>query len=345
MTANPYIDEGFAPITTRAGWRRLLEQPSIPIPDIPSVREFDSMSRESRERFEAERFHYVSEMPPIPELFESTLRLVRRRVAMNGHSRPIARRGVALDGKPDNGKTVTLIQAGLEHENAAREAWQSDLTPSGHKFVPTVFYSIQPNETIKQVSSNLVGFFGPVPKRADSAQLSRLLVKYAANCQTSLFLFDEIQNLQLHRKSDIEANNYLKYLANITRATFVYAGVDLEKDGFFNEGAGSENASRSQIRYRFTRCPIEPIDFASPEGRDMFVGVLKSYEDDLPLVKSEPGDIAKHSTLVWNRTRGKIGLIDTLLKDAFAIAVELGTERITKRILNDAELPEPPVED
>lgn len=332
------IVENWLPPTTKEGWRQFVDYEPPERPDPKSEAELKSLSRVNKEAFDQERREFVASLPPMPARYELLQKNVRKRITLNRSRKPIARRGIAVDGGPNNGKSTALTEIGREYERECRRQWPHELTPDGHEFIPVVYANIATNETIKQLSKTLVSFYSAVPYRADSGDLTQLLLKYAAHCQTSLFLFDEIHNLQLSRTSDVEANNYLKSLANSSRATFIYAGVNLLGDGFFNEGHGKQDASRSQIRYRFSRFPLEPIGMVTDEDKRLFIGILKGYETELELANSRPGDLVNLATYLSIRTKGMIGALDQCLREAYVDAIDDGIERITREILDEVEI-------
>lgn len=332
------IVENWLPPDTKEGWRQFVEDVPPSRPEPLGNAELKALSWNEKEDFDQARKHFVANLPPMPARYELLQKKVRKRITLNGGRKPTARRGIAVDGSPNNGKSTALTEIGRDYEKECRQQWPHELTPDGHEFIPVVYANIATNETIKQLSKKLVSFYSVAPARSDSWDLTELVLKYAAHCQTSLFLFDDIHNLQLNRKSDVEANNYLKSLANSSRATFIYAGVGLLENGFFSEGLGITEASRSQIRYRFARFPLEPIGLVSEDDRTLFIGMLKGYETELKLSNSEPGDLVKHATYLSLRTRGMIGALDQLLKDAYFDAIDEGVERITKEVLDDVEI-------
>ena len=68
---------------------------------------------------------------------------------------------------------------------------------------------------------------------------------------------DEIHNIRLATRHGAEVSDTLKYFSERLPATFVYAGISLERDGLLSGTRGE------QIAGRFTMIPTDPFGPAS----------------------------------------------------------------------------------
>jgi hypothetical protein len=178
---------------------------------------------------------------------------------------------------------------------------------------------------------------GP-PKRANARELTQLVLRCARLCQTSLVVIDDIHLLALRREADRDANNHLKRLANDLQATFVYAGVGLSHGGFTHEGLHGTDAALAQISQRFKRLPVEPLRRSTAGERATWLGVLQVFERELVLLQAEQGDLTGQADYLWRRTQGVIGSLTQLLTEATAEAIDTGTERITRTLLDGIDV-------
>ncbi len=110
-------------------------------------------------------------------------------------------------------------------------------------------------------------------------------------------------------------------------ATFVYAGIDLERQGLFAGIRGS------QIAGRFTLIPAHPFPLVG-EWR----GLLATLEDALRLHRHKPGTLAGLDRYLHQRTRGMIGSLSHLIRGAAVEAILAGTEQITRKLLDTIDI-------
>lgn len=319
----------FTQPTTKEGWREFVDRDPVVMPPVLTVPQFEALNETERARYGTERIQAVTQLAPIKGLYSDLQDLVFQRLELNNHPQPGARQGIVVDGLAANGKTTQVMEIGKAYEKWCRELYPERLTPSGHEFHPVIYVLAEAKSSTKTLNYSLNGFYGFVPKTASSQRLTQQFLLRAKQCQTSLIIIDDIHFLQEHRKSDIESNNHLKRLANDTRATFLYAGVNLQKNGFMREGKGHEAAVRSQLQTRFFAYPVEPI----PAASFLLADLLQLFEKDFQMVRSEPGDLVKNKKFIWGLTNGVIGPIRNLLLGAFQTAIADGSERITKELL------------
>ncbi|HET9877606.1 MAG TPA: hypothetical protein VFQ37_17910 [Mycobacterium sp.] len=119
----------------------------------------------------------------------------------------------------------------------------------------------------------------------------------------------------------------VKYFVERIPATFVYAGIDIERAGLL---AGTRG---EQIAGRFAMIRTGPF----PRG-ETWTGLVAALEDSLRLHRHQPGTLARLERHLHQRTSGMIGSLLRLIRSAAVQAVLDGTERITKTALDAVEL-------
>jgi hypothetical protein len=145
--------------------------------------------------------------------------------------------------------------------------------------------------------------------------------------RTSLIAVDEIHNLNLATRAGAEVSDTLKYFSERIPATFVYAGIDVERAGLLSGTRGEQIAGRfGMIRTA-----------AFPPGQE-WTGLLAALDASLRLHAHVPGTLVQHSTYLHQRTTGMIGSLLRLVRSAAVQAVIDETERITRTGLDSIDV-------
>ncbi len=89
-----------------------------------------------------------------------------------------------------------------------------------------------------------------------------------------------------------------------------------------------------QIAGRFTLIPARPFDYGTPEQRDTWRGLVSTMEQSLRLHRHSPGTLTGFDEYLFGRTNGMIGSLSQLVRGAAVLAIQDGTEQITKQLLD-----------
>ena len=95
-----------------------------------------------------------------------------------------------------------------------------------------------------------------------------------------LVLVDEIHNLNLATSAGEDMSDHLKYFTEHLPATFVYAGIDVERSGLFTGVRGKQIAGRSSSS-------TGPFPY-----QHEWKGLVAAMEGALRLHRHEPGSLA-----------------------------------------------------
>jgi hypothetical protein len=147
------------------------------------------------------------------------------------------------------------------------------------------------------------------------------------DARTHVIGVDEIHNIALHTTNGVGASDMLKYFAERIPATFVYAGIDIERAGLLSGPRGE------QIAGRFAAIRTGPF----PRTED-WTKLVTALEGSLRLHDHKPGTLARLSGYLHQRTGGRIGSLLRLIRSAAIQAVLDGTEHITRTALDQIEL-------
>lgn len=253
---------------------------------------------------------------------------LRRLMILNRHHNGTARRGLIVSGPPTTGKTTTLQQLGRSFHLADRARHQSP----GQR-LPVVFLSVPPAATPKMLVSELARFLDlPIPPRMNQAQITDTVCGMLRDLATQLVLVDDVHLLDTRTRTGAETSDQMKHLSERIPATFVYAGVDVDKSPLL---AGKRGA---QLAGRFKLVTNPPLAYGSTTHTAAWEGLVGGMEKALRLHHHRPGTLIRHAAYLHQRTGGRIGSLSALIREAAIAAVLDGTEKITKQLLADIEV-------
>ncbi|WP_019871540.1 TniB family NTP-binding protein [Salinispora oceanensis] len=311
------------PPTTKEGWRRFVDYQPEP-PAALSAEQLLALTRSQRAVHDEARREYHAELPlvntPTIRQMLSTGRLLvqlnRRQVS--------ARRGLILSGASGTGKTTALTQLGRTHERAVRRRH-----PDSRHRLPVAYVTVPPAATAKMLAVEFARFYGlEFSARANMPDIVNAVCATAANTGIELVLVDEIHNLNLATRAGAEVSDQLKYFAERLPATFVYAGIDVEAEGLFAGVRGR------QIAGRFTLIASAPFAYGATEQRTAWRSLIATLEAMLRLHHHTPGTLVGLDEYLYRRTSGMIGSLSQLIRGAAILAVEDGSEQITRDLLD-----------
>ncbi len=328
------------PLSTKEGWADFVTRREPTKPTALSPAEWKKMPPDERDRYNrARRAHHNSFGPVLTPTVNRVHRVLFERAATNLSGTPGARPGAVIDGYANLGKTTVLIHFGREYERVLRqqhgEKMEALVETEWH---PVVYHTLTAQTSVKSLFGGIAEYYGAlVPKRASTHELARIVVDCAQRCATSVFLIDDIHYLDMRHVGAVEVNNAMKYLANETSATFVYAGIGCSETGFLTEGKGKNKEQLGQTRGRLTYLPIEPFKADAEDATD-WLRLVKAFENELVLLKGHEGMCTNLAGYLHQRTGGFVGSLSTLMRTGAARAIETGEERISRKLLDAIKL-------
>ena len=162
----------------------------------------------------------------------------------------------------------------------------------------------------------------PVIRRANLTDIVEAVCGVAADTRTKLVAVDEIHDVSLATRPGAEASDMLKYFSERIPATFVYAGIDVERNGLLSGTRGEQIAG----------CFGMVRTGAFPRG-EYWTGLV-SLEDSLRLHRHQPRTLTGVEEYLHRGTGGMIGNLLRLIRGAAIQAVLDGTEKITRTALD-----------
>jgi hypothetical protein len=308
-------------LTTLEGWRQFTaDAPDVPVLLPGPVR--GTPADDERSWYDERRLDYHTRLGVVAT---STLRHVvntgRRLTLLNRHA-VSARRGLIVSGAAGTGKTTAITQFGKTHEAIDRRQHP------GSDRIPVVYVTVPPAATSRMLAVEFARFLGiPVMSRANITDVIEAVCGVMTDTRTTLVCVDEIHNLKLATRSGAEVSDTLKYFSERIPATFVYSGINVEREGLFSGTRGQ------QIAGRFSLIPAAPFPYAAE-----WQGLIATLEDALRLHQHPAGTLTGLDRYLHQRTGGMIGSLSHLIRGAAIEAILDGSEQITRELLDAVDL-------
>ena len=174
------------------------------------------------------------------------------------------------------------------------------------------------------IAAEFARFLGlPLTRRANITDIIEAVCGVCTDTKTSVICVDEIHNLNIATRAGAEASDTLKYFSERIPATFVFAGINVERAGLLSGARGE------QIAGRFSMVRTGP--FACDE---QWATLIAALEGSLRLHRHRPGTLPQLARYLHQRTGGMIGSLLWLIRSAAIQAVIDGTEKITRKAMD-----------
>ena len=306
------------PTTTLSGWRQFVDAAPATFGLLPDAARAGRAAG-SRAAYDEERMSYHSELVVVAT---STVREVVRQgrlLTLLNRREISARRGLIVSGLPATGKSTALKQLGRTHELMVRERYP------GTGRIPVVYVTTPPKGSPRKLAMEFARFLGlpPVRRGQNTTDIADAVCQVLIDARADLVLVDEIHNLNLATSAGEDMSDHLKYFTEHLPATFVYAGVDVERSGLFTGVRGKQIAGRCVL-----------ISTGPFPCQAEWAGLLATLDAALRLHRHQPGTLPRLSGYLHQRTGGMIGSLSHLVRAAALTAVMDGTEEITRKLLD-----------
>lgn len=318
---------GHEPLTTKEGWARFVED-TPQAPELLGPAELAVLSQGRRDAHEDARLAYHSRLAVVATPTVSTITLTGRRLIVLNRHQISARRGLIVTGGAGTGKTTAVTQLGKSHELAQRLRH-----PGGGPRLPVVYVTVPPAATARMVAVEFARFLGlPLTTRANITDVTEAVCAVLGDLGCDLVIVDELHNLNLATRAGAEVSDQLKYFSERLPATFIYAGIDVERVGLFAGPRGRQIASR------FATIPTKAFGYAATAQREQWQSLVATLEQTLRLRRHPPGSLLRMAEHLHHRTGGMIGSLSHLIRGAAIDAIITGAEKITRANLDAVRL-------
>jgi AAA domain len=305
-------------LTVMAGWRRFVDEEPVP-PELLPEQQWRELSAAGRLAYDEARLNHHSRLLVVATPVIRKVVTEGRRLSYLNRNADSGRCGLVLSGPARTGKTTAITQLGKTLEVIHRQRH-----PRSGGDIPVIYITVPPAATAKMIAIEFARFLGlPVIRRANLTDITEAVCGVCTDTRTGLIAVDEIHNVSLATRTGAEASDMLKYFSERIPATFVYAGIDVERNGLLSGTRGEQIAGRfGMIRTS-----------AFPRG-EYWTGLVSALEDSLRLHRHQPGALTGLEEYLHRRTGGMIGSLLRLIRGAAIQAVLDGTENITRATLD-----------
>ena len=148
-----------------------------------------------------------------------------RRLAHLNRSAHYGRCGLIVSGPARTGKATAITQLGKTIEVFHRRRH-----PRSGDDIPVIYITVPPAATPKMIAAEFARFLGlPLTRRSNITDIIEAVCGVWTDTRTSVVCVDEIHDLNIATRAGAEASDTLKYFSERIPATFVFAGINVER--------------------------------------------------------------------------------------------------------------------
>ena len=273
--------------------------------------------------------------------------------------KPTTRAGLMISGGGYQGKTETVCEVAAAFEDQwldLHDQLNPHTVPGARDLLATVAYVQTPvTATPKSVCEAILDFYGAPHVKMTLAQLVHAVRTSLYDHCTKVLVLDDISRLRMHREADRDALDLLRSLMSM-HVTLILIGVGIPQSGLLREGqrgtggqwmlpahargSGYNDEADTQTQRRFDLVELGPFRYDTPQETAAWVTHVAGIEAQLRLLRAEPGMLTGEAMpeYLFRRTGGIIGLLERLIEDGCAQAIDTGAERLTVSLLDDLEI-------
>jgi hypothetical protein len=342
---------------TVEGWTqwRLTRNNFIPAPRI-SLDEYRLMSPRRRQLHDLYRAATHANLPMQDTPMSTALtRVMRARLQNNALKRkPTTRAGLMITGGGFQGKTETTCEIAAAFEDTWLDLHQQlnpDAIPGTRDLhVPVAYVQTPVTAKPKSTCQAILDFYGADYKTMTLPRLTRQVRTALHEHGTRVLILDDITRLKLHRADDQDTLDLLRAFMSM-KTTLVLIGVDIPRSGLLRAGhydpragewvfppppADLGDKTETQTERRFKLIHLEPFRYDTPAGITAWINHLDGLQQNLRLFHAGP-DMLTSGTMpeyLFRRTRGVVGLLESLVQEACIEAIDTGAECLTEDLLD-----------
>lgn len=282
-------------------------------------------------------------------------KVMRSRLQTNAlKHKPTTRPGLMITGGGYQGKTETACEIAAAFEDAWL-AMHHQLNPTAipgtrDLHVPVAYVQTPVTAKPKSTCQAILDFFGADHKGMTLPQLTRAVRASLHDHGNRVLLLDDITRLKMHRADDQDTLDLMRAFMSM-HTTLVLIGVDIPGSGLLREGRHDSRTRHwvfpppdgrfgdhpaTQTERRFDLVHLEPFRYDTPDGITAWTTHLAGLQDALRLFAAG-SDMLTGGTMpeyLFRRTGGVVGLLERLIEEGCAEAIETGVESLTTNLLD-----------
>ncbi len=274
--------------------------------------------------------------------------------------KPTTRAGLMVNGGGYQGKTETVCEIAAAFEDQWLDLHNHvnpHAVPGTRDLLATVAYVQTPvTATPKSICQAILGFYGADHAKMTLPQLVHAVRTSLYDHATKVLIIDDVTRLRMHREADQDTLDLLRALMSM-HVTLVLVGVGIPASGLLREGRRDPRSGQvvfgqprhaktfndeaaTQTERRFDLVDLDPFRYDTAETIAAWVTHLAGVEDHLRLLHAEPGMLtdAAMPEYLFHRTSGIVGLLERLIEDGCAHAIDTGAERLSTDLLDSIDI-------
>ena len=312
------LEDRRLPTSTLDGWRRFVHADPSAVQLLPAD-QLAALSAQQRDAYDEARIAHHAELVVVTTSTIQEITDEGRLLTLLNQREIGARRGLMVSGDAATGKTTAIKQLGRVHELRVRARH-----PHADR-IPIVYVTCPPKGSPRKLAMEFARFLGlpPIGPRQNVTDIADAVCRVLIDARTDLIVVDEIHNLNLETSAGEDLSDHLKYFTEHLPATFVYAGIDVERSGVFTGTRGRQLAGRCGL--------INTGPF--PYGEE-WRQLVAAMEATLRLHHHQPAALLAQAQYLHTRTGGMIGSLAHLIRAAAIRAILSGGEAVTQPLLD-----------
>ena len=312
------LEDRRQPTTTLEGWRRFIDVDPPELTLLPD-KQWLNLTAAQRSAYNEMRVAHHSELVVVTTTTIQSITNEGRLLTLLNRREIGARRGLIISGGAATGKTTAIKQLGRFHELHTRERY------SDEGRIPVVYVTAPPKGSPRKLAMEFARFLGlpTLNPRMNVTDIADAVCQVLIDARTDIVVVDEIHNLNLDTRAGEELSDHLKYFTEHLPATFVYAGIEVERSGVFTGTRGRQLAGRCGV--------IHTSPF--PLGEE-WTSLVAAMEDTLRLHRHEPGSLVAAARYLHQRTGGMIGSLAHLIRSSAIRSMLDETESVTRALMD-----------
>lgn len=342
------------------GWQRWERTRDLFVPaPVLSMEQYLQLTPRRRRIHDLHRLATHSSLPvQSTPMSDAVGWLVKARIEDGAYSHKAGiRTGVMVNGGGAQGKTETVCAALA----AFAEAWlevneymnPEAMVSTRDLLAPVAYVRCPVKATPVSTCQRILDFYGEDYKNMRQEDLIRTVNAAISAHATKALVIDDITRLKLHRESDQDVLDLLLEVMSMS-VTLILVGVGIPTSGLLRRGrfdpvakqwvippvrdrGRSPNPDAStQHERRFEMVDLQPFSYDTPGQINAWVDHLAALEKSLRLLHDTEGMLTSGSMpeYLFQRTNGVVGLLEKLVQRGCRVAIEGGSEQLTKELLS-----------
>ncbi|MCX5006740.1 AAA family ATPase [Streptomyces sp. NBC_00638] len=346
--------------TVCEGWNRWCQTRESFVPaHALTAQEFTRLTKRQQRIYNLHRLATHSSLPiQATPMSERVAQAVLARVEDGAFSHKAGTRGgIMVNGDGAQGKTETICEAlaGFQEEWLALNNYADpDAMPGTRDLVAPVAYVRCPvKATPISTCQRILDFYGEDYKGMRLEDLVRTVKIAVVEHATKALVIDDITRLKLHREADQDVLDLIREMMSMP-VTLILVGVGIPTSGLLREGRrdpktrewiyaplkdrgrSPNDHAASQHERRFQVIDLDPFRYDTPKGIQAWIVHLRGLEGHMRLLNGTHGMLTDGDMpeYLFGRTKGVVGVLEKLIQRGCRLAIEDGSERLTKDLLN-----------